>query len=79
MEWHHKGSTAHKKFKTQLSAGKIMASVFLDSEEAIYTDFLPHTLIINAHYHNNLLHSDVHRAVQKKNPWQNIKEHHSTT
>jgi hypothetical protein len=28
MEWHHKGSPTLEKFKTQLSAGKIMASVF---------------------------------------------------
>lgn len=32
----------------QLSAGKIMASVFLDSEVAIHVDFLSHGLTINA-------------------------------
>jgi hypothetical protein len=28
MEWRYKGSPTLEKFKTQLSAGKIMASVF---------------------------------------------------
>jgi hypothetical protein len=56
-----------------------MTSVFWDSEEVVYIDFLPHSIIINAQYHNNLLHSDVHRAIQKKKPGQNVKEHHSIT
>jgi hypothetical protein len=31
-EWHHKQSSPPKEFKTQLSAGKITASVFWDSD-----------------------------------------------
>jgi hypothetical protein len=41
-----------KIFKTQLLAGKMMASVFCDS--------LPLCAIINAQYNNKLLHNDVH-------------------
>jgi hypothetical protein len=36
MEWSHKGYTPPSKFKTQLSADKVMASVFWDSEGVIH-------------------------------------------
>jgi hypothetical protein len=38
-----------QKFKTQLSAGKIMASAFWDSG-VIHVDFLPHGITITAQY-----------------------------
>jgi hypothetical protein len=41
---------AIKKFKTQLSDGKIMVSVFWDSEAVIRVDFLPYGVTINAQY-----------------------------
>jgi histone-lysine N-methyltransferase SETMAR len=66
MEWCHKGSPPPKKFKTQLSAGNIMASVFWDSEGVIHVDFLQHDVTINAQYYSTLLRNDVHQAVQKK-------------
>jgi hypothetical protein len=42
MEWRHHASPPPKEFKTQLSAGKIVASVSKDSEGVINVDFLPH-------------------------------------
>jgi hypothetical protein len=48
MEWCHKGFPPPKKFKTKLSAGKIVTSVFWDSEGVIHVDFLPHGIKINA-------------------------------
>jgi hypothetical protein len=48
-------------FKTQLSAGKIMANVFQDSEGLIHADFLPHGVRIKAQYYGNFLHNDVHQ------------------
>jgi hypothetical protein len=39
---------AIKKFKTQLSAGKIMASAFWDSEELPRVNFFPHAITSNA-------------------------------
>jgi hypothetical protein len=68
MEWHHEGSPPPKKFKTQLSTGKIMADMFWDSEGVIHIDFLPHDITINAWYYSNLLCNDVHQAMQKKRP-----------
>jgi hypothetical protein len=48
MEWCHKGFLSPQKFKTQLSAGKIVASVFWYFERAIHVDFLPYDATINA-------------------------------
>jgi hypothetical protein len=48
------------------SAGKIMASVFWDSEGVIYVNFLPPHATVNAQYYSNLLLNDVHIAVHKK-------------
>jgi hypothetical protein len=39
MEYHHKGSSEPKKFKTKASAGKVMLTVFWDSEGVVLTDF----------------------------------------
>jgi hypothetical protein len=38
---------AVKKLKPQLSAGKIMANVFWDSEVVIHVDFLSHGITVN--------------------------------
>jgi hypothetical protein len=62
------GISITQKFKTQLSAGKIVANVFWDSEGVKHVDFLPHDVTISVQYCSNLLHSDVHQAIQKKRP-----------
>jgi hypothetical protein len=51
---------AVKKFKTQLSAGKIMESEFWDSYAVIN---VPHGGTINGQYSSNLLRNDVHQAI----------------
>ena len=48
MEWRHPTSPRTKKFKAQNSAGKIMASVFWDSQGVILVDFLPKGETINS-------------------------------
>jgi hypothetical protein len=68
MEWHHMGSPLPKEFKTQLSAGKILASVFWNSEGVIHVDFLPYGVKISVQYYSNLFHNDVHQEIQKKRP-----------
>ena len=40
-QWVRPGSPKPKKFKTQLSAGKVMATVFWDAKGVIMLDFLP--------------------------------------
>jgi hypothetical protein len=64
MEWHHKGSPLPKKFKTQLSAGKIMTGMMLwNSEGVIHVDFLLHGATVNSQYYFNLLCNDVHQKI----------------
>ena len=46
MEWGHPNSPRTKKFKAQKSAGKIMASVFFDSQGVILEGILPKGQII---------------------------------
>ena len=48
MEWRHPTSPRTKKFKAQNSAGKIMATVFWDSQGVILVDFLPKGETINS-------------------------------
>jgi hypothetical protein len=67
MEWHQKGSPLQK-FRTRPSAGKIMASVFWDSEGVVRVDFLPCDVTVNAQYYINLLCIDVDQMVWKRRP-----------
>lgn len=55
MQWKHKHSPAPKKFKTQPSAGKIMATVFWDSKGVILIDYKPPKTTITGAYYADLL------------------------
>ena len=46
MQWKHKGSPTRKKCCVQQSAGKIMATVFWDSEGVLLLKFMPHKTTI---------------------------------
>lgn len=48
MEWHHKDSPRKKKFKSAPSAGKVMASVFWDSEGVLLVDIMEPGTTINS-------------------------------
>lgn len=48
MQWRHSTSPRPKKFKSQKSAGKIMATVFWDAQGLILVDFLPKGETINS-------------------------------
>ena len=54
-----------KKFKTQLSAGKVMATVFWDAKGIIMLDFLPKRSTITGVYYANLLHQ-LRTAIREK-------------
>jgi hypothetical protein len=41
---------------------------FWDLEGLTDIDFLPHGVTINEQYYSNLLHKDVHKAIQMKRP-----------
>jgi len=55
MEWRHSGSPRPKKFRVQKSAGKILASIFLNQDGILLIDYLPKGQTINAEYYSSLL------------------------
>ena len=54
-QWVGPGSPRPKKFKTQPSAGKVMATVFWDAKGVIMLDILPKRSTITGVYYANLL------------------------
>jgi len=57
------GIAAHpapKKFRVQKSAGKVLASIFLDQDGIPLTDYLPKGQTINAEYYLSLLMQQGH-------------------
>ena len=55
LQWVGPGSLRPKKFKTQPSAGKVMATVFWNTKCFIMLDFLPKRSTITGAYYANLL------------------------
>ena len=54
-QWVGPGSPRPKKFKTQLSAGKVMATVFWDTKGVLMLEFLPKRSTVTEVYYANLL------------------------
>ena len=54
-QWVGPGPPRPKKFKTQPSAGKVMATVFCDSKGVVTLDLLPKRSTITGVYYVNLL------------------------
>ena len=50
-QWKHPGSPSPKKFKRNHSAGKVMASIFWDSQGVIMIEYLEQDRMINDAYH----------------------------
>ena len=59
------GSPMPKKFKTQPSAGKVMATVFWDVKVIIMLDFLPRRTTVTGMYYANLL-DQLRTAIREK-------------
>jgi len=55
MEWLHSFSPRPQKFRVQKSAGKVLASIFLDQNGILLIDYLPKGKTINAEYYSSLL------------------------
>ena len=66
-QWVGPGSPRPKKFKTQPSAGKVMATVFWDAKGVIMLDFLPKRSTITGVYYANLL-DQLRTAIREKTP-----------
>ena len=54
MVWRHSGSPRPKKFRVQKSAGKVLASIFLDQDGILLIEYLPKGQTINAEYYSSL-------------------------
>ena len=55
MEWKHPGSPTPKKARRSTSAGKVMASVFWDSEGILMIDYLEKGETLTSEYYSSLL------------------------
>ena len=66
LEWKHPSSPVKKKFKIQLSAGKVMLTIFLDSEGPISEDFLEKERTINSARYCDLLAKSLKSAIHTK-------------
>lgn len=55
MQWHKKGTPPPKKFKVSQSAGKIMATVFWDTEGILLIDYKDRGVTITGQYYASLL------------------------
>ena len=64
-QWAGSGSLRPKKFKTQPSAGKVMATVFWDAKGIIMSDFLPKRSAITGVYYANLF-DQLRTAIREK-------------
>ena len=64
-QWVGPGSPRPKKFKTQPSAGKVMATVFWDAQGVIMLDFLAKKSTITGAYYANLL-DQLRTAIREK-------------
>ena len=65
--WVGPRSPRPKKFKTQRSAGKVIATVFWDTKGVIMLDFLPKRSTTTGVYYANLLHQ-LRTAIHEKTP-----------
>ena len=64
-QWIGPGSPRPKKFKTQPSAGKVMATVFWDEQGVIMLDFLAKKSTITGAYYANMFHQ-LRTAIREK-------------
>ncbi len=65
MEWRAKGSAPPLKTRQQKSAGKVMATIFWDTEGVLLVDYMPHGRTINGEYFAQVVRN-LHDAVRTK-------------
>ena len=65
MQCKHVKSPPPKKFRTQTSAGKVIATIFWDSEGLLLTDCLPPEKIITVPYYAELTFK-LHDVIKQK-------------
>jgi [histone H3]-lysine36 N-dimethyltransferase SETMAR len=65
MQWKHRDSPPPVKFRTQSSAGKMMATIFWDSKGILMIDYLPGKTTMNGPYYAELM-KKLRAAIKEK-------------
>jgi len=65
MQWKHKGSPTPRKFRVQKSAGKIMATLFWDSEGLLLLEFMPDECTITGDSYATTM-KNLHDTIEEK-------------
>lgn len=65
-EWRHTSSPKPKKFRTQLSAGKVMLTLFWDARGVILEDYMPHGVTVTSVTYSELLKNRLQPAIRTK-------------
>lgn len=66
MEWKHPGSPVKKKFKRQPSAGKVMLTIFWDSQGVIMEHYLERGATVNSVRYSEMLSTELKPAIRTK-------------
>lgn len=66
-QWVKKGGRPPKKFKTQMSAGKVLLTAFWDCKGVVYQEYLPHGETVNAARYLDTL-ENLRKALRIKRP-----------
>jgi len=64
MEWKHPGSPVKKKFKSQPSAGKVMLTIFWDSQGVIQEHSLERGTTVNSVRYSEMLSTELKPAIR---------------
>lgn len=67
MQWIKRGEPPPKKFKTQPSAGKVLATIFWDAEGILMIDYMPPKTTITGIYYAEVLRK-LKKAIREKRP-----------
>ena len=65
MQWKHVDSPPPRKFRSQPSAGKIMATIFWDSSGVLLIDYMAHKTTITGQYYAGLI-NQLREAIKEK-------------
>ena len=66
MQWKHTSSPSSKKFKSQLSAGKLLLTVFWDSQGHILEHYMEKGVIVTSVNYCNMLRNELRPAIRSK-------------
>jgi len=66
MQWKHTSSPSSKKFKSQPSAGKLLLTVFWDSQGPILEHYMEKRVTVTSVNNSNMLRNELRPAIRSK-------------